>query len=82
MTITIITTYGAVTVEGTHWARDSDGDLHVYDEDAEGDDTVATIDAARFVAAAKADGTDYGVGIGSFLESLESRDLERKMPPS
>lgn len=54
-TITIITTHGTATVEGTHWARDDngDGDLHVYKSDdvwdGESDKSVATVATEHFV---------------------------------
>ena len=82
-TITIITTYGAVSVEGSHWARDSDGDLHVYRTDEDGDDeSVASVDADRYVAVAEAGLEDSELEVEISAEEFANRlDLDRKTPP-
>lgn len=47
--LTIITTDGAVTVDGTRWRRDDDGNLFVYDTPADLDtDPILEADAEAF----------------------------------
>lgn len=49
--ITILTHRGSYRFEAANdWSRDAEGDAHVYD----GDETLATFDAASFVAALQA----------------------------
>jgi hypothetical protein len=49
--ITIIADGQAFSFGHEAWARDSDGDVHVYDDSGPGDDnTVATFDADSFTA--------------------------------
>lgn len=47
---TIITTNHAFTIDGDRYARDGDGDVHVYADD---ETTLTTVDADAFEAVAR-----------------------------
>lgn len=54
MSTTVVTTHGTVTVPAAdYWARDADGDVHLYptDDETRNDDSLLTVEAARFVVA-------------------------------
>jgi len=50
-TITLVTTHGKLTVNGTAWATDKHGDCHVYDDTNGSGDPVASVQSDAYVTA-------------------------------